>query len=73
MKKEDFFRKLIDELELEESEINENSPLTINSLKSMILISFLDEHFGLRVKSTDLQGIDSVSKLISLIGEDKLE
>jgi acyl carrier protein len=72
MKKEDFFNKLIDELDLEESELNGKSGLNLTSLNHLSLISFLDEHFGLRVKVTDLKNIDSVDKLIKLIGEDKI-
>lgn len=73
MKKEDFFRKLVDELELEDSEINESSPLNLTSLKTLSLISFLDEHFGVRVKANALIGIDSMDKLITLIGREKFE
>ena len=73
MKKEEFLRKLVDELELEDGEINENSPLHLTSLRILSLISFLDEHFGVRGKANDLKGIDSVDKLITLIGRDKFE
>ncbi len=73
MKMDDFFRKLVDELELEDSEINESSPLHLSSLRILSLISFLDEHFEVRVKAIDLKGIDSVDKLISMIGKDKFD
>lgn len=71
MKREHFYRKLIDELELEDVEINDSSPLHLTSLKSLELISFLDEHFGIRVKAIDLKGIDTINKLMTLIGKDK--
>jgi acyl carrier protein len=73
MKKEDFFRKLINELELEDSEINEDSTLHLTSLMHLSLMSFLDEHFGVRVKAIDLKGIDTIDKLMLLIGKDKFE
>lgn len=73
MKREEFFKSLIDELELEEIEINESSPLILTSLKKMILISFLDNHFAIRVKANDLKDIDSIAKLMSLIGKEKIE
>lgn len=73
MRKEEFFKKIITLLELEESEINENSSLHLTSLMHLSLISFLDENFGTRVKFNDLKGIDSVNKLITLIGKDKFE
>lgn len=64
---------LVNELELENDEINEQSSLHLTSLKLLSLISFLDEHFGLRIKTANLKGIDSVEKLIFLIGRDKFE
>ena len=45
MKTEDFLKKLIDELELENKEVNENGLLHLTSLKTLALISFLHEHF----------------------------
>jgi acyl carrier protein len=73
MKKEDLFKKLVNELELESVEINESSALNLTSLMQLSLMSFLDEHFGVRVKAKDLIGIDSVDKLMNLIGKDKIE
>jgi len=40
---------------------------------NLSLIVFLDENFDLRVKGKDLKEIDSVEKIISLIGVDKFE
>lgn len=73
MKKEDFFTKLAEVLELEDQEINEGSALHLTSLMTLSLISFLDEQFGVRVKAADLQNTDSVAKLMDLIGNEKLE
>jgi acyl carrier protein len=73
MKKDVFFKKLVDELELEDVEINESSYLHLTSLKTLSLIAFLDEHFGLRVKYIDLKEINSIEKLIALIGKEKFE
>jgi acyl carrier protein len=73
MKKEEFFNKLKKELELDDNEINQSSSLHLTSLMTLALISFLDEHFGLRVKAIDLTGIDSVDKLVNIIGKDKFE
>jgi acyl carrier protein len=73
MNKKEFFSKLKEELDLEEMEINENSPLHLTSLMQLSLISFLDEHFGRRVKATDLKDIDSVEKLMTLVGKDKFK
>jgi acyl carrier protein len=73
MEKEIFFRKLKEELDLEEENLNERSPLNLTSLMHLSLISFLDEHFGIRIKAADLTGIDSMDKLIELIGNDKFK
>jgi acyl carrier protein len=73
MKKKDFLKRLEDELELENEDINEASSLHLTSLRTLSLISFLDEHFGIRVKAIDLKGIDRISKLMALIGKDKIE
>lgn len=73
MKKKDFFRKLVSELELEDVEINESSTLHLTSLMHLSLMSFLDEYFGVRVKARDLNDIDTVDKLMVLIGKEKFE
>ena len=73
MNKEEFYNKLIDELDLEEKELNEKSSLHLTSLNHLSLISFLDGHFNFRVKAADLKDIDSVDKLMRLIGEDKFK
>jgi acyl carrier protein len=73
MKKEDFFRKLEKELGLEKNELKESSSLHLTSLNLLSIISFIDEHFGERVKVMELMGIDSIDKLISIIGKDKFE
>jgi len=73
MEKEEFFNRLVNDLDLDDKEINENSPLHLTSLMILSLISFLDEHFGLRVKAIDLKDIDSVDKLMSFIGKEKFD
>lgn len=72
MKKEEFFIRLAEELELDGDKINESSSLHLTSLMQLALMSFLDENFGIRVKAIDLKGIDSVESLITLIGKDKI-
>jgi acyl carrier protein len=47
--------------------------LHLTSLKTLALMSFLDEHFSIRVKAIDLKGIDTIDKLMTLIGIDKFE
>lgn len=73
MKKEEFLSKLIDELDLEDHALNDDNGLHLTSLRQLSLISFLDEHFKIRVKIADLKSIDSVEKLINFIGKEKFE
>jgi len=73
MRKEEFYLKLVDGLDLDDKEINENSALHLTSLMHLSLISFLDENFGIRAKAIDLKDIDSVAKLMSFIGKEKFE
>lgn len=71
MDKADFFKKLVDELDLDDNQLNEKSGLNLTSLNHLSLISFLDEYFGIRVKAVDLKNIDSIEKLMKLIGMEK--
>jgi acyl carrier protein len=73
MKKEEFFSELAKEFDQVDGKFDENSSLHLTSLMQLSLISFLDEHFGIRIKAIDLKEIDSMNKLIALIGKDKLE
>lgn len=73
MKKEEFLKSLNETLELENSELNENSSINLTSIMNLTLIVFLDENFNLRVTGKDLKDIDSVQKIIQLIGRDKFE
>ena len=73
MKKEEFLTSLIEALELENHELNEKSIINLTSIMTLTLIVYLDENFNLRVTGKDLKNIDSVEKIIQLIGEDKFE
>jgi acyl carrier protein len=73
MKKEEFLTSLNEALELENHELNEKSIINLTSIMNLTLIVYLDENFNLRVTGKDLKNIDSVEKIIQLIGEDKFE
>jgi acyl carrier protein len=73
MKKEEFLTSLNEALELENHELNEKSIINLTSIMTLTLIVYLDENFNLRVTGKDLKNIDSVEKIIQLIGEDKFE
>jgi acyl carrier protein len=73
MKKEEFLSSLNEALELENPELTEKSGINLTSIMNLTLIVFLDENFNLRVTGKDLKDIDSVEKIIQLIGKDKFE
>jgi|BarGraNGADG00312_1021997.scaffolds.fasta_scaffold02408_2 acyl carrier protein len=73
MKKAEFLKKLNDTLEISDSDLTEKTTFNLTSIMNLSLIVFLDENFDLRVKGKDLKEIDSVEKIISLIGVDKFE
>ncbi len=72
MKKEEFLEKLNDALEISDNELSENSPINLTSIMNLSLIVFLDENFNIRVTGNDLKGIDTVDKIIALIGSEKI-
>lgn len=73
MKKQEFLKRLNDTLEISDSDLTEKSTFNLTSIMVLSLIVFLDENFNIRVTGKDLQGIDSIEKVIQLIGNDNLE
>jgi acyl carrier protein len=71
MRKEEFLTSLNEALELENPELMDKSSINLTSIMKLTLIVFLDENFNLRVTGNDLKDIDSVEKIIQLIGKDK--
>jgi len=68
MKKADFYTKLSDELELEEKTISEKTPFHLTSLRTLMLIAFVDENFNKRIKVVDLKDVKTIADLMNLIG-----
>jgi acyl carrier protein len=68
MKKADFYTKLCDELELEEKTISEKTPFHLTSLRTLMLIAFVDENFNKRIKVVDLKEVKTIADLMNLIG-----
>lgn len=68
MKKADFYTKLSDELELEEKTISEKTPFHLTSLRTLMLIAFVDENFSKRIKVVDLKEVKTIADLMNLIG-----
>jgi acyl carrier protein len=70
MEKNKFYSELKDALELSE-DLNENSPIALSSLHVLSVIALVDENFDIQLKASDLKSIDSVGKLMSIIGTEK--
>ena len=68
MKKADFYTKLSDELELEEKTISEKTPFHLTSLRTLMLIAFVDENFNKRIKVVDLKEVKTIADLMNIIG-----
>jgi acyl carrier protein len=72
MQKDDFIRKLKEELELQHDNLKETTNLKqiegFDSMSIMGIISFVDEHFSKRLTAQQLAGITTLRSLMELIG-----
>ena len=72
MKKEDFFEKLIDTLELENEDIDYKTKIHLDSLSTLSVIVFLHENFNKRVSAEELKKVSSVKDIVKIVGKDKI-
>lgn len=74
MKKEDFIKRLQNDLEIE-SEIVGNSNIKDfdewDSMAAMVLIGLVNEEFSVTLNSDDIENLTTVNSLIERIGIDK--
>ncbi len=71
MTKTEIIEKLKDILLIQE-EVNSEFPVKIDSLASLLLIQFYDEHFNFRLSSETLSRVQKIGDLVDLV-KDKLE
>ena len=71
MTKTEILEKLKDILLIRE-EVDSDFPVKIDSLASLLLIQFYDEHFNFRLSSETLKRVQKIGDLIDLV-KDKLE
>jgi len=71
MTKTEIIEKLKDILLIQE-EVNSEFPVKIDSLASLLLIQFYDEHFNFRLSSETLSQVQKIGDLVDLV-KDKLE
>jgi acyl carrier protein len=68
MEKEPFFNELKDILEIEGDTLTEETAIHLTSLSTLSVMAFIDEYFEKQVKPADLQNVEYVKDLMSLIG-----
>lgn len=77
MTKEEFIKKLQEELEIEEVELDADTDLKSldewDSMAAMVVIAMTDDLFGKTITANDIKVLTSVKSLIELIGEDKFD
>lgn len=77
MKKSEFYKELVDFLELDAPGINENTEMKsidgFDSMAVMSLIAFCDEKFGTRINAQQIQKLTSVGSLMEFLGKEKFE
>ena len=70
MEKTKFYTELKDALELTDN-LNETSQIALTSLHILSVIALVDENFDIQLKTSDLKQIDTVGKLMNIIGLEK--
>lgn len=69
MEKDVFIEGIKDILEIDD-EIDASSPVVINSLETLSIIAYIDQHFEKQLKAADLKQASTVYMLMELIGLD---
>ena len=77
MKKTDFYNELIEFLELDVTEINENTEFKsiegYDSMAVMSLIAFCDEKFSTKINAQQIQKLTTIGSLMEFLGSEKFE
>ena len=70
MKKSELFEEIADIFELEE-EVNEDTPIGVDSLAMLSLIAMFDENFGMQLTGEDTKNVSKVVDLMKIAGLEK--
>ena len=73
MKINDFVTGIKETLEIDDEEVTLDTPLNISSLGVLALIVFIHEKFSKKFKEYDLRRINTMSDIVTLVGEDNFE
>lgn len=76
MKKNDFYDKFLDFLEIESvSSLNENTSIKdleeYDSFFVLTIVAFVDDNFSIDLTAKQLNGIETIGDLMTLIGNEK--
>ncbi len=77
MKKQEFFSLLANEFNLDGNTINETTVLTDipdwDSMSILIVMSIIDEHFGISISADDFIKINSIGDILSIVGSKHID
>lgn len=68
MKKDVFLNELKEQLEIEDANFLEYTPLNLTSIATLSVIVFVDENFNKQLNASDLKSVRSPQDLMILIG-----
>ncbi|MCK9206159.1 MAG: acyl carrier protein [Salinivirgaceae bacterium] len=75
MKKEQFFELLVEELELEDTNISDDTKLNTlsnwDSMAILVIISIADSRFSVKLNSQEIAKAKSIGEIRELIGKEK--
>lgn len=77
MKKVDFYKELMEYLEIEPVELHEETVLNsiegYDSMAVMSLIAFCDEKFGKKINAQQIQQLKTIGSLMDFLGKELFE
>ena len=73
MKRIQFIKEIQEILELEDQDLNLDTPLHISSLGTLSLIVFIDENFDKQIIATQLRKANCIRDLIKLVGPENFD
>jgi acyl carrier protein len=75
MKKKDFYKELVDFLELDVNGLDESTEFSsingYDSMAVMSLIAFCDEKFSTKINAQQIQNLTTVGSLMDFLGREK--
>jgi len=70
MTKEEFIEELKDILELEEENIEMETPISLDSLSILSVIAFLDENYSKKATAEELRDVGNLRDIANIAGVD---